>query len=136
MNIVMISIFLAVLWIMSMILAFIAGRYSVREEIKEADAKREFHYVVDANAPEVSKADLDALVARVGLVDQQVQELAVKPLASPDSISSTAWRRLEMIEPMSERLTKVEAATADLLLRDESYRDRFTRVERKAGMRV
>jgi hypothetical protein len=40
-----------------------------------------------------------------------------------------AERRLEMIEPLAERVGMLEETIS-------GFRDRFTRVERKAGMRV
>lgn len=132
MNIVVISIFLTVLWILSMALAVVGGRYSVREEIKEA-AKPTFIQHLDTSQFEQK---LEEAQQRIALLDQQVQAFNEKQQNAPVDISMGAQRRLEMIEPLSARVVAVEAAVADLLLRDQSYQDRFKRVERKSGMSV
>lgn len=91
-------------------------------------------YAPTLDANEVAES-LESLETKFAVLDSQVQHLHERKQMT-GGLSMGAERRLELMEPLMERVSKVEAVTADLLLRDETYRDRFTRVERKAGMSV
>jgi pilus assembly protein TadC len=122
-------VFLVVLFILSIILAFIAGRYSMREEIKEAEKNDPTNFYQTIQTPGVTPGDLEELAERVVAVDRQVQALREEKQNAPSNISMGADRRLEMIEPLVARVKELEE-------RDRAYQDRFKRVERKAGMSV
>ena len=114
------------------ILTFLAGNSFQKfqnQQQQEALPKQEFSAVIHGE-PEVTKAEFESLAQKVTLVDAQLQSLDedLHNQPAPD-ISMGAERRLNEIEPLLSRVKELE-------MRDQTYQDRFRRVERKAGMSV
>lgn len=120
-----------VLWTFLMLIA--GASYQKQQEVPDsAPATVNMNF----DATEFNQ-QIDAMRERVSALDQQVQH--VDQLQKADNRGETsagALRRLESIEGILQRLNKLEGETAQLLLKDAAYQDRFTRVERRAGMSV
>lgn len=117
-----------ILWsILTLIAGKSFGKYQAEQEL-EARPKQEFSTVIHGE-PEVTKAELEALYQRLGLVDAQLQVVDEKIENAPTTLSMGAERRLAEVESLMNRVTELEK-------KDETYNERFRRVERKAGMSV
>lgn len=117
-------ILLAIIYVLSIfIVGFIAQQMGIEQgEEKATQSPSSFYQTVQSS--EFTKADLDALDERISFLYQNVQDLSnqaqVVPLATPESSA------------LSDAISRIKA----LEEREQTYQERFRRVEKKAGMNV
>lgn len=127
---IILGILFFIVW--TLLIGFIAERSGAeKERIRQSDTSDEpipYTFSMEFDA-EAFTHEFHAALDRLDLLGQQVQHIDEQQKAPPADVSMGAQRRLEMIEPLESRVTMLEETVS-------GFRDRFTRVERKAGMRV
>lgn len=124
-----VAILFFVTW--TLLIGFVAQQVGAEKERKRlTDESASVQYLtVTGEDNEDLRAVCVEVKERLADLDAQVQHIDENQKSAPANVSPGEQRRLEEIEPLMTRVDRLEETVS-------GFRDRFTRVERKAGMRV